>query len=235
MRGFFVSATDTEVGKTAIACGLARLLATRGHDVGVAKPVQSGALATDPGGDAALLREAAGVDDELGEICPYAYAAPLAPLVASRLEGRPVDPKVVLDAVAELARRHDVLLVEGAGGLLVPVGEDWMIADLAGWLGLPLVVVARAGLGTVNHTLLTLEAARARGLEVAAVVLNGRSPDSDASADTNPELIATFGRVGVMSVPRLASRPGRQLAEGIAARLDSEPFLTSLQKEAASA
>ena len=139
-------------------------------------------------------------------MCPYSFAAPLAPLVASQLEGRPIEADVVLESVAELARRHDVLVVEGAGGLLVPVGEDWTIADLAGWLGLPLVLVARAGLGTVNHTLLTLEAARARGLEVAAVVLNGRSAETDTSADTNPELIERFGGVAVCSVPWLDGR-----------------------------
>lgn len=200
----------------------------------MAKPVQSGAPAADEAGDAMLLREAAGVGDEPEEICPYAFAAPLAPLVASRAEGRPVEPQVVLDAVSELARRHDVLLVEGAGGLLVPVGEDWTIADLAGWLGLPLVVVARAGLGTVNHTLLTLEAARARSLEVATVVLNGRSPETDSSADTNPELVERFGGVPVLSVPRLAAS-GRELADRVAAHLDDAPFLTSLQKEEASA
>jgi dethiobiotin synthetase len=183
-----------------------------------------------------LLRAAAGVADEPGDICPYAFAPPLAPLVAARLEGRPVEASVVLDSVAELARRHDLLLVEGAGGLLVPVGEDWTIADLAAWLGLPLVVVARAGLGTVNHTLLTLEAARARGLEVAAVVLNGRSAATDASADTNPQLIRSFGDVPVQSVAWLPDASGPALADHVAAHIDIAPLLTLLDpKEAARA
>jgi dethiobiotin synthetase len=221
------------VGKTAVACGLARALASAGHDVGVSKPVQSGAAADDPAGDAMLLREAAGVDDAPGEICPYAFAAPLAPLVASRLEGRPVEADVVLESIAELGRRHDLLLVEGAGGLIVPVGESWTIADLAVWLGLPLVVVARAGLGTVNHTLLTLEAARTRGLEVTAVVLNGRAPDTDASADTNPALIERLGRVEVLSVPRLADGSGPALAEHVAGHLDAGLFLSPLVREEA--
>jgi dethiobiotin synthetase len=119
--------------------------------------------------------------------------------------------------------------------LIVPVGESWTIADLAVWLGLPLVVVARAGLGTVNHTLLTLEAARTRGLEVKAVVLNGRAPDTDASADTNPALIERLGRVDVLSVPRLAAGSGPDLAEHVASHLDAGLFLTHLEKEAASA
>jgi dethiobiotin synthetase len=221
------------VGKTALACGLARLLRVGGRDVGVSKPVQSGALADDPAGDAMLLREAADVDDEPHEICPFAFEAPLAPLVASRLEGRAVDSAAVLDSVAELGRRHELLLVEGAGGLLVPVGEDWTIADLAGWLGLPLVVVARAGLGTVNHTLLTLEAARSRGLEVAAVVLNGRSRGTDASADTNPALVERFGDVPVLDVPWLQGAAGRGLADHVAAHLDAAAFLTTLEREEA--
>jgi dethiobiotin synthetase len=221
------------VGKTAIACGLARALVSAGRDLGVSKPVQSGALADDAAGDTMLLRAAADVADEPDEICPYSFAAPLAPLVASQLEGRPVEAGVVLDSVAELARRHDLLVVEGAGGLLVPVGEDWTIADLAGWLALPLVVVARAGLGTVNHTLLTLEAARARGLEIAAVVLNGRSLDTDTSADTNPELIERFGGVAVCSVPWLVEGAGPGLAEHVAAHLDSTTLLAMAQREEA--
>jgi dethiobiotin synthetase len=141
----------------------------------------------------------------------------------------------VLESIAELGRRHDLLLVEGAGGLIVPVGESWTIADLAVWLGLPLVVVARAGLGTVNHTLLTLEAARSRGLEVTAVVLNGRALDTDASADTNPALIERLGEVTTVSVPRLVDGPGVALAEHVAAHLDAGLFLSPLEKEAASA
>jgi dethiobiotin synthetase len=199
----------------------------------VSKPVQSGALAGDLEGDTMLLRAAAGVDDEPDEICPYAYAPPLAPLVASRLEGRPVDADAVREAVLELARRRDVLLVEGAGGLLVPVGEDWTIADLASWIGLPLLVVARAGLGTVNHTLLTLEAARSRGLEVAAVVLNGRSAGTDASADTNPRLIESFGNVPVQSVSWLPDGSGEALADHVARHLDVAPLLTLLDREEA--
>ena len=186
LNGLFVTATDTEVGKTVVACGLARALAAAGIDVGVAKPVQSGAAADDPEGDAMLLRAAAEVEDAPDEICPFAFEAPLAPLVAARLEGRSLELDAVAAAVESLAARHDVLLVEGAGGLLVPVGESWTIADLAVRLSLPLVVVARAGLGTVNHTLLTVEAARRRGLQVAGVVLNGRRRGADRERRHEP-------------------------------------------------
>lgn len=208
MRGLFVTATDTGVGKTAVAAALAHALRARGIDVGVAKPVQSGGLADDPDGDAMLLREASGVEDPLELVCPYAFAAPLAPLVAARGEGRTVERVQVLSALEALAARHDVVVVEGAGGLLVPVGEDWTIADLVTWTGLPALVVARPGLGTVNHTLLTLAELRRRGIPLAGVVLNGTGREADASEQTNAALIERLGGVEpVVSTPWLDVRP----------------------------
>jgi dethiobiotin synthetase len=185
-RGIFVTATDTAVGKTVVCAGLASALRARGCDVAVFKPVQSGALADDPAGDAALL----------GADCLYAFLAPLAPLIAAREEGRQIELEPILARARALAEAHELLLVEGAGGLLVPLGEDFDIADLVRELTFPLLVVARAGLGTVNHTLLTVEAARARGLEVAGVVLNGAL---DESSETNAALIETRGDVRVLA------------------------------------
>ena len=192
MSGFFVTATATGVGKTFITAALAKALRGRGRDVAVFKPVQSGARADDPSGDAALL----------GADCVYAFAAALAPLVAARAEGRTIELEPILARAGELAREHELLLVEGAGGLLVPLADDLDIADLAAALGLPLVVVARAGLGTVNHTLLTIEAAKARGLEIAGVVLNGKNDESTAG---NAALSEAGSGVRVLAqVPRLA-------------------------------
>lgn len=233
MKGFFVTATDTGVGKTLVTGALARALAALGLSVGVAKPVQSGNLAPDPEGDAMRLRRLAGVGDEPEEICPYAFAAPLAPLVAARLEGRQVEPEQLVASVEALAEPYDLVLVEGAGGLLVPVGEDWTIADLAAWLRLPLVVVARAGLGTVNHTLLTLAVARDRGLEPVAVVVNGRRPETDGSADTNPELIESFGGVPVIGAIPWLELPEEALADQAADGLDLAPLLAVLEREEA--
>ncbi len=191
-RGYFVTATDTGVGKTVVTAGLAAALRTRGHDVAVFKPVQSGAAADDPAGDAAIL----------GADCVYAFAAPLAPIVAARAEGRLVELEPLVERAAELAREHELLLVEGVGGLLAPLSPSLDVAGLAVALGLPLLVVARAGLGTVNHTLLTLEAAHARGLEVAGIVLNG---DSDESTNENGALIEQASGVRVLArVPQLA-------------------------------
>jgi len=191
-RGYFVTATDTGVGKTFVTAALAAALRARGRDVAVFKPVQSGALADDPAGDAALL----------GADCVYAFRAPLAPLVAARKEGRQIELEPILERARALEREHEMLLVEGAGGLLVPLSDDLDLAGLVAALGLPLVVVARAGLGTVNHTLLTIEVARARGLEIAGVVLNG---DGDESTDDNPALIEARSGARVLArIPRLA-------------------------------
>lgn len=195
MTGLFVTGTDTGVGKTVLTAGLALALRARGHFVGVAKPVQSGALAADPAGDAMLLRRWTGVAEQGEEIAPYSFAAPLAPLVAARLEGRTVDRAEVAARVRALAARYEAVLVEGAGGLLVPVGEDWTVADLALSLGLPLLVVARAGLGTVNHTALTVLVARRLGLEPVGVIVNGAR---DESSQTNAELIERLADVPVL-------------------------------------
>ena len=191
-RGYFVTATDTGVGKTFITAALATALRAHGRDVALFKPVQSGATADDPSGDAVLL----------GADCVYGFAASLAPLVAARAEGKTIELEPILARARELAHEHELLLVEGAGGLLVPLADKLDLADLAVALGLPLVVVARAGLGTVNHTLLTIEAARARGLELAGVVLNGESDESTAD---NATLIEAGSGVRVLAqVPRLA-------------------------------
>jgi dethiobiotin synthetase len=122
-------------------------------------------------------------------VCPYQFGPPLAPGVAARLAGVEISLARLLEAARALAARHAALLVEGAGGLLVPLTPSWTYADLAVALGLPVLVVARAGLGTVNHTALTLEALRARGLAVAGVVLNRTGPDDDASVPHNADEI----------------------------------------------
>ncbi len=191
-RGHFVTATDTGVGKTVVTAGLATSLRARGLNVAVFKPVQSGALADDPSGDAALL----------GADCVYSFAAPLAPLVAARAEGETIELEPILARARELAREHEILLVEGAGGLLVPLAPGLDVAGLAAALGLPLIVVARATLGTVNHTLLTIEAARERGLDVAGVVLNGESDES--TADNAALIEAGSGARVLAQIPWLA-------------------------------
>jgi dethiobiotin synthetase len=198
MRGLFVTATDTGVGKTEVACALVSGARAAGLDVGAMKPAQSGVI---PGevSDAERLRQAAGGADPMELVCPYQFQAPLAPGVAARLAGTEISLPRILEAAWALARRHQALVVEGAGGLLVPLTPRQTYADLAVALGLPVLVVARAGLGTVNHTALTVEALRARRLAVAGVVLNRTAPGDDPSVPHNAAEIERLTGVPVLA------------------------------------
>ncbi len=203
--GLFVTGTDTEVGKTVIAGGLARVLHDAGRRVGVMKPIATGCPRQPRVGlvspDAEFLAHCADAPDTLSEINPIRYAQPLAPSVAARRAKRPVDHQAIRQAFDRIRRRSDYMIVEGIGGLLVPIDDKTCVADLAAELALPLVIVARAGLGTINHTLLTVEAARARDLPIAGIVLNRYQPDSATLAEeTNPETIAHHCRLPLPTI-----------------------------------
>ena len=189
MRGLFVTGTDTSVGKTEVACALLADARARGVDAVGMKPAQSGVAPGEPS-DAERLRAASGGVEPLEAICPYTFAAPLAPAVAARVEGREISFARVVAAARALAARHQAIVVEGAGGLLVPLTDRETYADLASELALPVLVVARAGLGTVNHTALTVEALRRRGLGVLAIVLDRTAPEDDPSVPHNATEIA---------------------------------------------
>ena len=186
MRGLFITGTDTDVGKTYVTAAIARQLRAEGHATGVYKPACSGAERTDSGElrwhDVEALAEAAGVSDRQ-LICRQCFEAPLAPPVAARRQGEVCSWQAMLDGVSRWEEENtspDVLLIEGAGGLFCPMTDDHSIADLAVELGYPILIVSRLGLGTINHTLLTIEAARSRGLNISGVVLN----DGDNLAET---------------------------------------------------
>ena len=197
MRGLFVTGTDTNVGKTLVACALARGLRAAGIDVGVMKPVETGVPESGPL-DGRALRIAAGVDDPIEEICPQRFALPAAPEVAAHAEGRTVSLAAIRAAWKRLARRHAFMLVEGAGGLLVPLDRDTDMADLARELDLPVLLVTRARLGTINHTRLSLECAAARGLEVFGVVIS--HSDGALSAADARNLASLRERLGGLLV-----------------------------------
>jgi dethiobiotin synthetase len=212
-RGVFVTGTDSGVGKTVVACALVRGLRARGLDVGVMKPVETGAGAEGPADARALRAAAGGEEDPLDLVCPFAFALPAAPTVAAAAEGRTIGLAAIQRSFATLAARHALLVVEGAGGLLVPVTEDASMADLARELSLPLLVVARASLGTINHTLLTLEAARSRGHRVAGVVIShAGGPQTAPDAANLGALRAELGELLVGEIPPL--RPGEAPAAG---------------------
>ena len=217
LRGLFVTGTDTEVGKTLVAGAIARHLRARGRRVAVFKPAASGCR-RDRGqlisADAEFLAACADSADALSDIAPLRFAAPLAPNVAAEREGAPIDLEVMFDAYRRVTAAADVVIVEGVGGLLCPLSDELWVVHLARLMRLPLVVVARAGLGTINHTLLTLHAARSAGLYVAGVVVNRYPPDllidvrqgntagwaEDLSTLTNPHQIAVRGQTGVLAI-----------------------------------
>lgn len=202
--GLFVTGTDTGVGKTVVAAAIAGLLKKRGHDVGVMKPVQSGGVLQNGqlvSEDARFLTLASRVADDSALVNPYCLRTPVSPNVAASIEGIEIDPRFILRAYDELARRHEIMIVEGAGGLLVPIRDDFTIADLALRVGLPLLVVARPGLGTINHSALTVLYARTLGLEVAGVVINGyRSESAGIAEETSPPIIERMTNVPLVGI-----------------------------------
>lgn len=202
MRGLFVTGTGTEVGKTIVAAVLARGFATAGERVAVFKPAVTGL--NDPGEpDQALLRRAAGSTQSDDEIAPYRYGPPASPHLAAAEAGEEVDPERLRQVARAAAARADLIVCEGVGGLLVPLAGPYLIRDLAVDLGLPLIVAAQPGLGTINHTLLTVEVSRAAGLSVTAVVLTPWAEKPSAIEASNRETIEALADVPVLTLSHL--------------------------------
>ncbi len=201
--GLFFTGTDTGVGKTVVTAAVARLLRRQGRPVAVCKPVATGAV-EGPGGwrseDTCQLAAAAGLEAEMDRVTPWAFPEPAAPPVAARAHGVGLTLDALAGAVRAWQRPGAVVLVEGVGGLLCPLTERETVADLAGVLGMPLVVVCRRSLGTLNHTLLTLEVARTRGLPVAGLVVNETAPPSGLAEATNVEELKRRGGVPLLAV-----------------------------------
>jgi dethiobiotin synthetase len=221
LNGVFVTGTGTEVGKTMVAAVIARTFAASGASVAVFKPAVTGLdeLPVDgtqsrdidrfqsrrPGDepDHALLRRAAGSEQSDDEIAPYRYGPAASPHLAAALAGEEIDPRRLLNSARTAAKSADILVCEGVGGLLVPLSGDYLVRDLAVELALPLVIAASPGLGTINHTLLTIEAARAAGLEIAEVVLTPWPDEPSAIERSNRETIQALGKVTVETLPPL--------------------------------
>ena len=216
MRGVFVTGTDTEVGKTVVAAALVAALAAAGARVGAYKPVVTGL--DEPAGDKPpdheLLAACAGMEPEA--VGPVRFGPPVSPHLAAELAGTTVDPGDLVAAAHAAAEGRDALVAEGVGGLLVPLAHGYLVRDLAHDLGLPLVVASRPGLGTINHTLLTLEAARTAGLHVSAVVLTPWPDQPSAMERSNIETIAALGAVDTYTLPRVADFTPAALAAAAA-------------------
>jgi dethiobiotin synthetase len=200
--GVFVTGTGTEVGKTVVAAAIARTLAAEGKRVAVFKPAVTG-LDEGVETDHALLRRASGSSQSDEEIAPYRYGPPASPHLAAAQAGEEIDPERLRGTAAVAAKGADTIVCEGVGGLLVPLSPTYLVRDLAADLAYPLVVVASRGLGTINHTLLTLEAARAAELEMAAIVLTPWPEEPSEIETSNLETIAALSNVPVLTLPHL--------------------------------
>jgi len=226
VRGLFVTGTGTGVGKTILSAALLAALAAAGERVRAHKPVVTGlneplapdpyasALSPEPSAawppDHELLASIAGMAPE--EVAPLRYGPAVSPHLAAQLAEETIDPEVLAARAHTAGAGGDTLIVEGVGGLLVPFGEDFTVRDLALALGLPVLIAAEPGLGTINHTLLTLEAARAGGLDVRAVVLTPW-PDTPAGLErSNRETIARLGEIEVSGLEHVPSPAAGDLA-----------------------
>jgi dethiobiotin synthetase len=198
LRGLFVTGTDTGVGKTVVAASIVTTLRARGEPVRAFKPVVTGTEEPDPiwPADHKLLARAAGMEPR--DVTPVTFAPAVSPHLAAELEARAIEPA---DLVAHAKALGEPLVAEGVGGLLVPLTTGYSVRDLAVDLGLPLVIAGRPGLGTISHTLLTIEAARAVGLEVRCVVLTPWPDEPSTIERSNRATIEQLGGVSVHGLP----------------------------------
>ena len=210
-KAVFITGTDTGVGKTAVTAALAALLGGKGLLTGVIKPFQTG---TELEGlsDAEFIYGFLGRDCVLSEVSPCRLRAPLSPYRAAEIEGIKIPLDDIIEHTRDYISRNDVTLIEGAGGLCVPVTESYMMADLAVDLEAPVVIVARPGLGTLNHTSLSLEYARQRGARVLGVVINGFPEPVDIASATNPAVLRDVFSVNILGV--LPHFPGLDVEAG---------------------
>jgi dethiobiotin synthetase len=215
-KGFFVTGTDTGVGKTVITAALVKAVRLLGFRACAMKPIETGCRTADGGQqteagigkkksliptDGTFLLNNAGSAEYLDLVNPVRFEKPLAPMAASEIEGVAVDLKKIRKAYLALAGKYDALVIEGIGGLLVPVMKDYYVIDLAGKFGLPLIVVARPGLGTINHTLLTVNYAVKEGLNVAGIIVNySRPPDGGPAEATNTDIIKRLSLIPIIGV-----------------------------------
>ncbi|HOK94631.1 MAG TPA: dethiobiotin synthase [Anaerohalosphaeraceae bacterium] len=203
-NGLFITGTDTGVGKTLITGAIAAVLRRQGLKVGVFKPIATGCRPSREGlvsTDAEFLALCADADYPLSVITPVTYKTPAAPLVCAEIEGRPIDFDAIAAAYKYLCDTCDIVLVEGIGGILVPMTPTETVLDLAVEFDLPAVIAARPNLGTINHSLLTIQAARNAGLPVAGLVISGyNAARADTAEETAPDVICSISRVNLLAV-----------------------------------
>ncbi len=194
-RVVFITATDTHVGKTITTAVLGILLQERGVNVGIMKPAQSA------GHDAQFLKKILCIDDQIDLINPFYAPEAISPHLALKRAGKKFNPKVIKSALGELQKKHDVILIEGAGGLMVPLTDRYYNADLIKDLKAQVIIVARLGLGTINHTLLTVNQARAHGLKIKGIIFSDTKTGKKALPErTNAKEIEKLSKVKVLGI-----------------------------------
>ena len=234
-KGIFITGTDTGVGKTIAASAITRLLKNRGVNIGIMKPVTSGCEEVDGqliSEDAEILAWSAGLDLTDPDIAPYRLASPIGPSVAASMEGKKIDFGIIKKSFLTLSARHDFMIVEGAGGLMVPLAGGMLIADLIASLNLPVLVISRPGLGTINHTLLTCYSAKQLGLKVKGVVINNYPEYPNRAEESAPHLIDSLAGAPLLGVfPHCEGEDRCEMVEQLAERLAADPATRFLLKE----
>jgi len=225
-KGIFITGTDTGVGKTMVGAALALFLTERGLNVGIMKPAESGV--SDPsrlGDDGSLLQWAASSSDAIEEISPYRLRAPLAPAQAAKKDGNFIDFAGLVATAQGLGRRHDFLIIEGAGGLMTPLSGGLLMADLAKGIGLPLLVVTTPRLGTLNQTLLTIFAAQQMEIPVAGYLINRMPAQPDEAAESTPHTLASLASADILGVLPEVDGNDREKVVGLSNTLKTLPTL----------
>ncbi|MDO9081380.1 MAG: dethiobiotin synthase [Desulfuromonadales bacterium] len=225
-KGIFVTGTDTGVGKTIVSAALAHFLTERGLKVGVMKPAESGVSApAHLGDDGKLLQWAANSQDSVEEISPYRLRAPLSPAQAAEKDNCFIDFSSLVATAHTLGKRHDFLIIEGAGGLMTPLSGGLLMADLAKAIGLPLLVVTTARLGTLNQTLLTIFAAQQMGIPVAGYMINRMPAQPDEAAETAPHTLSSLASADILGVLPEVDGADQEKVLTLSAALKSLPSL----------
>jgi dethiobiotin synthetase len=232
LRGLFVTGTDTGVGKSVVAAAVCAALAAQGERVAAFKPAVTGLDDPPPEGwpyDHELLAEAAGAGQSPEQVAPYRFGPPLSPHYAAELGGETLEPSRLVAAAGEAGSEADALICEGVGGLMVPLTTGYLVRDLAIDLGLPVLIAARTGLGTINHTLLTVGSARAVGLRVAAIVMTPWPDDPEPIEHSNRDTVERLAEIPVYGLP--STEPSSLAAAGAA--LPIEDWIGSRHNAAA--
>ena len=226
-KGFFITGTDTGVGKTIMAGAVIKALNFLGYKTGAMKPIESGCGREGDmliPFDGMFLKQVAHIDEQITLITPCCLESPLAPLSASEADRKEVDIEEIRKSFLVLSKKYEAMVIEGIGGLMVPVRKDYYVIDIAREFGLPLLLVARPGMGTVNHTMLSVNCALREGLEVAGVIINySQPPDNSLAEKTNPQLLGQICPVPILGIfPYLRNVDEDVIAKAALKNLDLE-------------